>query len=101
MISGATTLTEITGPRICRRQVVLYHGRLVVFSIASTTTNFFLLQSGTGTNCADNTISVFPDFAPQAFAEADAGFPTPIKITAGHALSGAGTRNITVAGYIA
>lgn len=104
MVSTATSLTEITGCAAISGQ--RYHITAINWSssIISTTTNFMLLQSGTGTACATGTTSRYAAFA-LAFTDVSANFPTPISLGSGEAICfvhpGAGTRNITVTGFIA
>lgn len=105
MISTATTLTEVTGCAVPVADASYYITSISwSSSIISTTTNFFLLRSGTGTNCATGTTSLYADFIPTAFASGGGSFQTPIKVTAGHAICfihpGAGTRNVNIVGYL-
>jgi hypothetical protein len=104
MVSTATSLTELTN---CAALTGLsYYITEVSWSssIISTTTNFFLLESGTGTNCGTGTVALLNDFS-LAFVTSNHSFPTPIKVTPAHALCfvhpGAGTRNVNVSGFIA
>ena len=103
MISTATILTEITGCAAVAGQSYYITDVVWSSSIISTTVNFFLLQSGTGTACATATTSWLADFTTAAFGGNAIHFQTPIKVTAAHALCfihpGAGTRNVTISGY--
>jgi len=103
MISTATILTEVTGctaPTAGSRYITKISWSS---SIISTTTNYMLIQSGTGTACATATTSLYAGFA-QAFTTVDVVLPTPIKATALHAIcfihAGAGTRNVNIQGFI-
>lgn len=104
MVSTATSLTEITGCSV--RPGFKYNITAIYWSssIISTTTNYFLLQSGTGTNCATGTTSLFADFIPAAFGGGGGSFVVPLVASSGHALCfvhpGAGTRNISITGYV-
>ena len=105
MISTATALTEVTGCAAVSGKSYYITSIQWSSSIISTTTNFFLLQSGTGTNCATATTSLYAGFAEAAFVERNIVFPVPIKATVSHALCfvhpGAGTRNVNVQGFYA
>lgn len=104
MISTATALTEVTGcsaPTAGSRYIT---GIQWSSSIISTTTNYMLIQSGTGTNCASNTTSLWSGFSAPAFAPQTIPLLTPIKVTALHAICfvhpGAGTRNVNIQGFL-
>ena len=103
MISTATTLTELTGCAALTRGSYYITKISWSSSIISTTTNFMLVQSGTGTACATATTSHYAGFG-LAFTSIDVPYPTPIKIPALHALCfvhpGAGTRNVNISGFI-
>jgi len=103
IISTATALTEVTGcaaPTAGSRYITKIAWSS---SIISTTTNFMLIQSGTGTNCASATASLYAGFA-LAFTSTEVVLPTPVKATALHAICfvhpGAGTRNVNIQGFI-
>ena len=105
MISTATALTELNGCAVLTSGQSRYITSIAwSSSIISTTTNFMLIQSGTGTACATGTASHYADFA-LAFTSVQVHFLTPIKTAANAAICfihpGAGTRNVTVTGYIA
>ena len=103
MVSTATVLTEVTGcsaPTAGSRYITSIQWSS---SIISTTTNFMLIQSGTGSDCATATTSLWAGFS-LAFTHNAVTFVTPIKATALHALCfvhpGAGTRNVNIQGFI-
>lgn len=104
IISTATSLTEVTGCGVPTTGSRYITGIQWSSSIISTTTNYMLIQSGTGTNCASNTTSLWAGFVPAAFDFQNVAFITPIKVTALHAICfvhpGAGTRNVNIQGFL-
>jgi len=104
MISTATALTEVTGcsaPTAGSRYITNIGWSS---SIISTTTNYMLIRSGTGTDCASATTSLWAGFVATAFGFQNVAFITPIKATALHAICfihpGAGTRNVNIQGFV-
>jgi len=104
MISTATALTTITGCGVVTGKSYYITDLTWSSSIISTTTNYFLLRSGTAANCGSNTVSLFSDFGPSTFSGRSISFTNPIKATVSHGLCfihpGAGTRNINIEGFI-
>lgn len=74
-------------------------------SIISTTTNFFTLQYGTGSNCGTGTVVIYRGFSAPAFTGNIVNLNTPIVLGTNTDLCflhpGAGTRVVNVTGYIA
>lgn len=105
IVSTAEVLTEITGCAVLGAAQSYYITSINwSSSIISTTTNYFLLRSGTGTACAGTTTSHFAGFS-LAFTSNPHSMDTPIRVPLGHALCfihpGAGTRNVNVQGFVA
>lgn len=73
-------------------------------SIISTTTNFMLIQDGTGGTCGTSTAVRYRGFA-LAFTTVPVVFNTPIKVDANSEICflhpGAGTRFVSIQGFIA
>lgn len=103
IISTATVITAVTGctpPTAGSRYITKISWSS---SIISTTTNFMLISSGTGSDCAAAATSLYAGFA-LAFTSVDVVLPTPIKATALHGICfthpGAGTRNVNIQGFV-
>lgn len=104
MISTATSLTEVTGCAATAGKSYYITNIAWSSSIISTTTNYMLIQSGTGTNCGSNTTSLYSGFIAAAFTSVSVPMITPIKATVAHAICfvhpGAGTRNVNIQGFL-
>ena len=98
-----TTLLELSGCAV-NAQSRYITSIFITGGIATGATVPALIRSGTGANCATATTTWFTCWHAAA-GSCTITFPTPIKVTAGHALCGidatVGTKSMVVTGYIA
>jgi hypothetical protein len=101
--ASTTTLLELSGCAV-NAQSRYITSIFITGGIATAATVPALIRSGTGTNCGTGTVTWFTCWHAAA-GSCTITFPTPIKVTAGHALCGidatAGTKSMAVTGYVA
>lgn len=104
MVSTATTLAMITGCDVVTGSKYYITSVVVASSVISTSSNYFILSSGTGTNCGTTNTARYGAMS-LAFTTVSQDFPVPIISAASEMLcfihAAAGTKDITITGYLA
>lgn len=99
-----TTLVELAGCAASAGNSYYVTSLTMTGGIATAATVPALLRSGTGTNCATATATWYTCWHGTA-GGCMVSFPTPIKVTAGHALCAidatVGTKSVMLTGYLA
>lgn len=104
MTSTATTLTMITGCDVIAGNRYIITDIVSTASVISTSANYFILSSGTGTNCGTTNTARYGAMS-LAFTTVSTELKTPIATGVAEMLcfthAATGTKDITINGFIA